>query len=58
MTTNIEILKHDLRVQRMLVEEHAARAKRLAVEAAFYKKLWKDARKAEAMPAEQIGGEA
>jgi len=44
---DLEILKHDLRVQRMLVEEHKAKAKRLAVEAAFYKKLWKDSRKLE-----------
>ena len=58
MTTNLEILKHDLRVQRMLVEEHAARAKRLAIEAAFYRRLWKDSRTAEEKHAEQEGGAA
>ena len=42
MTVNIEILKHDLHVHKMLIEEHKARARRLAVEAAFFKKLWKD----------------
>jgi len=47
MTSNLEILKHDLRVQRMLVDEHKARARRLAIDAAFYRKLWKDTRKAE-----------
>ena len=46
MTTNLEILKHDLRVQRMLVDEHKARARRLAIDAAFYRKLWKDTRTA------------
>ena len=52
MTTNLEILKHDLRVQRMLVDEHKARAQRLAIDAAFYRKLWKDTRTAEEKPAE------
>ena len=52
MTTNLEILKHDLRFQRMLVEEHKARARRLAMDAAFYRNLWKDTRTAEEKPAE------
>jgi len=52
MNTDNEILKHDLRVHKMLVEEHKARARRLAMDAAFYRKLWKDTRTAEEKPAE------
>ena len=52
MTTNLAILKHDLRIQKMIIEEHKARARRLAIDAEFYRKLWKDTRTVEEKPAE------